>query len=42
LPGAHRQSHRSLHASGYRVDIVKPLRARLFAEAIGLRVPGCP
>jgi len=32
----HRQVHRSLHASGFRVAIVNPLRARLFAEAIGL------
>lgn len=32
----HRQVHRSLHASGLRVAIVNPLRARLFAEAIGL------
>ena len=32
----HRQVHRSLHASGYRVAVVNPLRARLFAEAIGL------
>ena len=32
----HRQTHRSLHASGYRVAIVNPLRARLFAQAIGL------
>ncbi len=32
----HRQVHRSLHASGLKVAIVNPLRARLFAEAIGL------
>jgi len=32
----HRQVHRSFHASGFRVAIVNPLRARLFAEAIGL------
>jgi len=32
----HRQVHRSLHASAFRVAIVNPLRARLFAEAIGL------
>ena len=32
----HRQVHRSLHASGFEVAIVNPLRARLFAEAIGL------
>lgn len=32
----HRQVHRSLHASGHRVAVVNPLRARLFAEAIGM------
>jgi transposase len=32
----HRQIHRSLHASGYGVRIVNPLRARLFAQALGL------
>jgi transposase len=32
----HRQVHRSLHASGFRVAVVNPLRARLFAEVIGL------
>ena len=32
----HRPVHRSLHASGLRIAIVNPLRARLFAEAIGL------
>ncbi|MGA7711024.1 MAG: transposase [Rhizomicrobium sp.] len=32
----HRQVHRSLHASGLKVAIINPLRARLFAEAIGL------
>lgn len=32
----HRKVHRSLHAGGYRVAVVNPLRARLFAEAIGL------
>ena len=32
----HRQVHRSLHAGGFNVAIVNPLRARLFAEAIGL------
>jgi len=32
----HRQLHRSLHASGYRVAVVNPLRARLFAEATGV------
>jgi transposase len=32
----HRQIHRSLHASRYRVRVVNPLRARLFAEAMGL------
>ena len=31
----HRQAHRTLHAAGYAVAIVNPLRARLFAEAIG-------
>jgi transposase len=32
----HRPLHRSLYASGYQVAVVNPLRARLFAEAIGL------
>jgi len=32
----HRPIHRSLNASGVRVRIVNPLRARLFAEAMGL------
>jgi transposase len=32
----HRQIHRALHGNGYRVAVVNPLRARLFAEAIGL------
>ena len=32
----HRPIHRSLYASGYRVAVVNPLRARLFAEAVGL------
>lgn len=32
----HRQLHRSLHADGYGVCVLNPLRARLFAEAIGL------
>ncbi len=32
----HRQVHRSLHAGGYKVRIVNPLRARLFAEGMGL------
>jgi transposase len=31
----HRAAHRSLAAAGYGVAIVNPLRARLFAEAIG-------
>ena len=31
----HRASHRSLHASGFAVAIVNPLRSRLFAEAMG-------
>lgn len=32
----HRQLHRSLHAGGYKVRVVNPLRARLFAEGMGL------
>lgn len=32
----HRQIHRSLHASGYAVAVVNPLRVRLFAEALGV------
>lgn len=31
----HRAAHRSLHAAGLAVAIVNPLRARLFAEAMG-------
>ncbi len=31
----HRQAHRALHAAGLAVAVVNPLRARLFAEAIG-------
>ncbi|MGH6864279.1 MAG: IS110 family transposase [Methylocella sp.] len=31
----HRHAHRSLHASGFAVAIVNPLRSRLFAEAVG-------
>jgi transposase len=31
----HRQAHRTLHAAGYAVAIVNPLRSRLFAQAIG-------
>lgn len=31
----HRQVHRTLHAGGLRVAVVNPLRARLFAQAIG-------
>lgn len=31
----HRQAHRTLHAGGFATAIVNPLRARLFAEAIG-------
>jgi transposase len=31
----HRQAHRSLHAAGFAVAVVNPLRARLFAEAAG-------
>ena len=32
----HRPLHRSLHASGHAAAVVNPLRARLFAEAIGV------
>ncbi len=32
----HRQLHRSLDASGHQVRVVNPLRARLFAESVGL------
>jgi transposase len=31
----HRQAHRNLHASGFAVAVVNPLRSRLFAEATG-------
>lgn len=31
----HREAHRNLHASGFVVAIVNPLRSRLFAGAIG-------
>ena len=31
----HREAHRSLHASGFVMAIVNPLRSRLFAEATG-------
>ena len=31
----HRAAHRSLHADGFAVAIVNPLRARLFAQALG-------
>lgn len=31
----HRQAHRTLHAAGYAVAVVNPLRSRLFAEARG-------
>jgi len=31
----HRQPHRTLHAAGLAVAVVNPLRARLFAEAVG-------
>jgi transposase len=31
----HRQAQRTLHAAGFRVAIVNPLRSRLFAEALG-------
>jgi transposase len=32
----HRQAHRTLSGWGYRVAVVNPLRARLFAEACGV------
>lgn len=32
----HRQIHRSLHADGYQVAVINPLRARLLAQAIGV------
>ena len=31
----HREAHRNLHASGFAVAVVNPLRSRLFAEATG-------
>lgn len=31
----HREAHRSLHAAGFAVAVVNPLRSRLFAEAAG-------
>ena len=31
----HRAAHRSLHAAGFAVAVVNPLRSRLFAEAAG-------
>jgi transposase len=31
----HRAAYRSLHAEGYAVAVVNPLRSRLFAEAVG-------
>ena len=31
----HRQAHRTLHAGGFAVAVINPLRSRLFAEAIG-------
>jgi transposase len=31
----HRQAHRNLHAAGFAVAIVNPLRSRLFAQATG-------
>jgi transposase len=31
----HRADHRSLHAGGFAVAVVNPLRSRLFAEALG-------
>lgn len=32
----HREAHRTLHASGFVVSVVNPLRARLFAQATGV------
>lgn len=32
----HREAHRSLHASGFVVAVVNPLRSRLFAQATGM------
>lgn len=32
----HRAAHRSLHAGGFAVAVVNPLRARLFAQAFGV------
>jgi transposase len=32
----HREAHRSLHASGFVVSIVNPLRSHLFAQATGM------
>lgn len=31
----HREAHRNLHASGFAIAVVNPLRSRLFAEAAG-------
>jgi transposase len=31
----HREAHRNLHASGFVVAVINPLRSRLFAEATG-------
>lgn len=31
----HREAHRDLHASGFAIAVVNPLRSRLFAEAAG-------
>jgi transposase len=31
----HRQAHRALHAQGFAVAVVNPLRARMFGEAVG-------
>lgn len=31
----HREAHRNLHASGFAVAVVNPLRSRLFAQATG-------
>jgi transposase len=36
----HRQAHRTLHAAGYAVAVVNPLRARLFALPVSLTLHG--
>ena len=38
----HRCAHRSLSQSGFAVSVVNPLRARLFAEALGTRAKTDP